>query len=140
MEYKEQLLTNEWITKKTKVLIRDRYKCTKCKKKDCKLHVHHLYYVKDHLAWQYPYNALTTLCDICHKEWHKQNLLEVRDKPWSRKSGYIPPKKDGYIEWRKLTKREKKNNQSLGVLQVNTNRYRRKVNGNWVIADDKKKV
>lgn len=30
------------------------------------LHVHHFYYIKNRHPWDYPDNALVTLCDLCH--------------------------------------------------------------------------
>lgn len=122
MEYTEQLLTLEWLTKKTKVLIRDKYKCTCCKKRDCELHVHHIYYIKDHLAWQYPHNAFITLCKDCHKKWHEEHGLEVRTKPWRRLKPFKAPVKK--INWITISKRQKKNNMCLGMLQSKEIKYK----------------
>jgi 5-methylcytosine-specific restriction endonuclease McrA len=41
------------------------------------LHVHHNYYIKNTLAWQYLDTALTTLCHICHKKFHEENDVYV---------------------------------------------------------------
>ena len=35
------------------------------------LNVHHRYYVKDKLPWEYPDEALVTLCEDCHKKLHE---------------------------------------------------------------------
>lgn len=87
MKYKKQLETLQWLKKKNKILERDKYECTKC---GCKtnLQVHHIYYVKDHLAWEYPNNALVTLCDNCHKKWHKNHEVEVRNIIWGKNKKY----------------------------------------------------
>lgn len=40
------------------------------------LQVHHEYYQEDKLPWEYPDVALTTLCWICHKKLHSQNIVK----------------------------------------------------------------
>ncbi|RYU91059.1 hypothetical protein [Emticicia agri] len=66
------------------------------------LHVHHTYYIIDKLPWDYPQDALITLCHKFHKEIHLNNQIPVYlddDKSESIKltvcnkcngSGYIP--------------------------------------------------
>lgn len=41
------------------------------------LHVHHKYYVKASLPWEYPDDALITLCMDCHTAFHKENVVPV---------------------------------------------------------------
>ena len=41
------------------------------------LHVHHKYYNLKKLPWEYPNEALTTLCDDCHKEVHAKNKIPL---------------------------------------------------------------
>ena len=43
------------------------------------LHVHHLYYIFDHLPWQYNNNALVTVCHECHTEIHKTQKIPTYD-------------------------------------------------------------
>ncbi|PSR54882.1 hypothetical protein AHMF7605_15920 [Adhaeribacter arboris] len=44
------------------------------------LHVHHKYYQDELLPWEYPNDALTTLCWHCHKELHENGKLRWLDK------------------------------------------------------------
>lgn len=43
------------------------------------LHVHHRYYQIDKLAWEYPDEALITLCWNCHELLHRETKIEIRD-------------------------------------------------------------
>jgi len=45
------------------------------------LHCHHKYYISETLPWEYPDEALVTLCMYCHSEFHKTNKV-----PFYRKS------------------------------------------------------
>lgn len=94
MKYAEQLKTSKWINKKSKILKRDKYTCTNCKVNDLELHVHHLYYISGNMAWDYPENALITLCIKCHKEWHKKFKIEIRKKVWCKNAKYKPNKQE----------------------------------------------
>lgn len=44
------------------------------------LHVHHKYYQVDLLPWEYPDNALTSLCHYCHENLHKDGKVDVFDE------------------------------------------------------------
>ena len=41
------------------------------------LHVHHLYYVLSKYPWEYEDRALVTLCNNCHLEIHKVEIIPV---------------------------------------------------------------
>ena len=43
------------------------------------LHVHHQYYQHGKLAWEYPDEALITLCWHCHERLHNNEEIEIRD-------------------------------------------------------------
>jgi hypothetical protein len=90
MNYRKQLEDEKWQVKRRKILLRDSFKCVDCGY-DSNLHVHHLYYIYNHMAWQYPNNALVTLCGRCHSRWHENNDIEVRDGVCKKK--YIPTSK-----------------------------------------------
>jgi len=49
------------------------------------LHVHHKYYQEKLLPWEYPLNALTTLCWICHKELHENQKIIRLDENGNEK-------------------------------------------------------
>lgn len=76
--YKDLLLTPEWKSKRGYILKRDNYKCQWCGKQE-QLQVHHKYYSKypnnvKVQPWNYPNNALITLCDECHQKAHKKKI------------------------------------------------------------------
>lgn len=72
--YSDLLKTQEWKDKRQKILERDGYRCRYCSS-TVGLQVHHKYYsvypngVRAY-PWNYPDDALITLCDICHKKVH----------------------------------------------------------------------
>lgn len=41
------------------------------------LHVHHRYYIKELLAWEYKNDALITLCHTCHENLHKNQEIPI---------------------------------------------------------------
>lgn len=65
MKYEKQLLTVEWKLKAMQIKFRDSNTCQIC---GCyhNLHVHHVVYESNLLAWQYPDNYYVTLCEVCH--------------------------------------------------------------------------
>lgn len=71
MTYQEQLEHWKWKLKRDEILILDNYRCQYCKT-DKKLNVHHTYYLKGKLAWEYPNSALITLCIDCHELAHER--------------------------------------------------------------------
>lgn len=46
-------------------------------KEPVELHVHHKYYVDGRKPWDYPNDALITLCSECHEKLHRGRLAEV---------------------------------------------------------------
>ena len=39
--------------------------------------VHHTYYIKNILPWEYPDESLKLLCHICHSKLHKEQIIPV---------------------------------------------------------------
>ncbi len=70
MTYKELLNDPRWKAKAYEVKLRDKFTCRGCKRKNKILHVHHGYYIKGKLPWEYRSNCLYTLCETCHKIEH----------------------------------------------------------------------
>ena len=69
--YKSQYLHPKWQKKRLKILNRDDFKCCRCKSEEKTLHVHHKYYINDgRKVWEYPNEALITLCEGCHETEH----------------------------------------------------------------------
>lgn len=68
MSYTDKLLDPRWQRCRLEVLNRDGWECTDCGDGENTLHVHHLYYEWGLDPWEYPPEALRTLCDTCHKQ------------------------------------------------------------------------
>lgn len=66
MTYKDQLKDARWKSKRSNIIERDQDRCVYCDSSK-KLQVHHKYYLPDLMAWEYPNEALITLCKDCHE-------------------------------------------------------------------------
>ena len=81
--YQQKLLDPRWQKKRLAIFERDEWACAKCFDSTTTLHVHHRYYDKGKEPWDYPDEALVTLCERCHEEESKQryiaeqNLLQI---------------------------------------------------------------
>ena len=53
------------------------------------LEVHHKYYLENTLPWQYPDDALVTLCNWCHQEVHDTTVIPVLSNE-GEALGYTP--------------------------------------------------
>ena len=71
MTYAEKLKDPRWNIKRLEVLLKDKYTCRVCYKKNKELHVHHLIYIEDAEPWDYCNDLLLTVCDKCHKNIHE---------------------------------------------------------------------
>jgi 5-methylcytosine-specific restriction endonuclease McrA len=75
MSYQELLKDVRWQTKRKAVLARDQYICQDCGASNILLNVHHKYYDQDLPPWEYPSDALITLCEDCHHNWDAMRKL-----------------------------------------------------------------
>lgn len=66
--YQQKLLDPRWQKKRLQIFERDEWACQKCFSGEETLHVHHRYYRRDQDPWEYPMEALVTLCATCHEE------------------------------------------------------------------------
>lgn len=80
LTYAEMLKDPRWQKRKTEILTRDRFTCQLCGDTEKSLHVHHKYYLNNHLPWEYGDSALITLCEDCHS-WVHENGNEVYNAP-----------------------------------------------------------
>jgi len=69
--YRELLLDPRWQRRRAEVLIRDDFTCQNCGSTTETLFVHHNYYEKNRMPWEYPSDddwphALETICEKCH--------------------------------------------------------------------------
>lgn len=68
-EYIEKLKDLRWQKMRLQVFERDEWACQICLDTKSTLHVHHKYYLNHRMVepWEYPMNALITLCAACHQ-------------------------------------------------------------------------
>lgn len=66
--YKEKLKDPRWQKMRLKVFERDEWYCARCGDSKSTLHVHHRYYLPNADPWDYPMEALVTLCENCHND------------------------------------------------------------------------
>jgi len=120
--YTDLLKHERWKKKRDRILRRDGYKCTVCGSTH-DLQVHHtFYYDRPTLPWRYPEDSLLTLCGECHHKWHceHENEIRIRGKAGGKK------------------KRERKRiSMSIAELQ-GERRFRRRVNGEWIVITVRK--
>ena len=70
--YSEKLKDPRWQKKRLEILKRDDFKCRCCESANKTLHVHHIWYPeKGKDIWEVDDCDLITLCEECHKEWHR---------------------------------------------------------------------
>ena len=79
--YDNLLQDERWQNKRNEILQRDKHKCSYCGS-DINLQEHHKYYNKypdgkKVNPWDYPNDALITLCNDCHKEVHKNKKIKT---------------------------------------------------------------
>lgn len=78
-EYRYLLRDWRWEERRLEIIERDDYECQCCgaTADDALLQVHHRYYEEGLLPWEYPDDALVTLCEECHKDIHKNSRMEI---------------------------------------------------------------
>lgn len=69
-----------WQKKRLLIMERDKFSCKNCGRTDSELFVHHRYYKRDSMPWEYPDNALVTYCGSCHDEWHRLKGMLDKEK------------------------------------------------------------
>jgi len=65
--YQQKLLDPRWQRRRLEILQRDNWTCWQCGDTQATLHVHHRYYLRETDPWDYPLDALVTLCAYCHE-------------------------------------------------------------------------
>lgn len=73
-KYSEKLKDPRWQKKRLEILSRDEWMCQYCYDSSSTLHIHHRYYIRNTDPWDYPPEALVTLCESCHE-------AETTDRP-----------------------------------------------------------
>jgi hypothetical protein len=82
ISYDVLLNTTEWVLRSKPILVRDGNRCQgkSCASRCSGLQVHHRYYVLSKLPWDYPDDALLTLCQVCHVELHRTQQVPVYEE------------------------------------------------------------
>lgn len=65
-DYSVLLRDPRWQKKRLEIFERDNWACTKCFDTMSTLAIHHLYYKYNTDPWDYPGDALKTVCELCH--------------------------------------------------------------------------
>jgi len=102
-EYKELLKSPKWLDKRDLIKKRDGNKCVNCGSKK-QLEVHHTYYLIDKMPWEVPNECLITLCRVCHRKEHKDNIIPIKNKTFEKEF----PKKTCEDKYSQLSKKDKK--------------------------------
>lgn len=66
--YSEKRRDPRWQRRRLEIMERDKFTCQHCRATDKPLNVHHKFYEKGRMPWEYLDYALITLCEDCHKE------------------------------------------------------------------------
>jgi hypothetical protein len=74
--YSEKLRDPRWQRMRLEVMNRDEFTCQVCYDKAATLNVHHRWYRFGADPWDYPAEALVTLCESCHAE-EKEQWQEI---------------------------------------------------------------
>ncbi len=90
LTYQEKLLDPRWQRKRLLIFVRDNWMCRKCNCSDRNLQIHHNYYLPETEPWNYPDEALMTLCFLCHEK--------VEIFKWIRKTGLRNLINEGFPE------------------------------------------
>ena len=72
VSYAEQLKDPRWQKKRLEVLNDREWMCETCQETTKTLHVHHGYYEKGLMAWEYSNASLQVLCEDCHADVQEQ--------------------------------------------------------------------
>lgn len=70
MNYAQQMKHPLWQKKRLEVLEANEYTCQNCDDKETTLHVHHPFYKRGAMIWDYAKEELECLCEKCHKDAH----------------------------------------------------------------------
>ena len=68
--YWEKLKDPRWQKRRLEIMERDGFTCRDCTDDKSTLNVHHCYYERGLDPWDYPDEALLTLCELCHRTRH----------------------------------------------------------------------
>jgi hypothetical protein len=61
----------QWQKRRLEIMQIAEFRCAECGDDSSPLNVHHAYYTKGALPWEYPDSALKCLCGLCHEAAHE---------------------------------------------------------------------
>lgn len=70
--YSEQIKSPKWQKKRLEVLNLRGFKCEECGDEEQQLHIHHRFYIKNRMAWEYDNDVFQVLCSDCHEMAHNE--------------------------------------------------------------------
>jgi len=70
--YSDLLKHPKWQRRRLEILATRGFACDECCDEDTTLHVHHDFYVRGWMPWEYPDEALWCLCEHCHRAKHER--------------------------------------------------------------------
>jgi hypothetical protein len=73
MNYAQQIKHPNWQKKRLEVLEFNDFQCENCGESGQELHVHHPFYKRGAMIWQYDLEELMCLCHKCHKDAHAKD-------------------------------------------------------------------
>jgi hypothetical protein len=78
--YQAMLRRPEWLVKRREIYERDDHRCVDCGRPrgtgvGLTIECHHTYYVSGKKPWEYPAEALVTVCGGCHDKRHKTRIM-----------------------------------------------------------------
>lgn len=117
MNYQQQIKHPLWQKKRLEVLELHNFQCQECRTKEDELHVHHPFYKRGAMIWEYEKKELECLCFRCHKDRH-----EIDEK--IKKALAVCPKKQDVLNYilsingePKKTRRKKKPTYTLATAE-----------------------
>ncbi len=74
IEFKDQYKHPKWQKKRLEILELNNYTCKACGDTEEQLHVHHGYYQRGKMLWEYENMSLWCLCKSCHEDWDEKKI------------------------------------------------------------------
>lgn len=78
ISYSNKLKDPRWQKKRLEIMQRDNWTCQDCGTDTSTLNVHHKYYEEGKEVWEYPDEALITICGDCHEYGHEMISIIMR--------------------------------------------------------------
>jgi len=90
-QYAAKLEDVRWKLRRLEILERDKFTCQQCEGGGGTIQVHHLRYEADRDPWDYPDDALITLCRRCHELEHEDDPVRLIVGRLAKKMSFPKP-------------------------------------------------